>query len=790
MKKVHFVPRYLGPVFGSILALVGCGDDKKAGHSPAFDDLAGETECSDGADNDRDGFSDCDDLDCRVAGKSCDLAPPLDRTVATTVWEAAQFLFTGKDPVQKNTSGKAFRRKRIAILRGKVVDQAGEPLAGVRVSVASHDEWGYTVSRPDGVFDLAVNGGSQLLVQFSRDGLLSSERGIQAAWRSYEAVPEVGMIATGRALTKIAANADHEQVAEGDVIEDAFGRRQPVVVFVKETKATAKLPDGSEGKLKELHVRLAEYPLELPSAGTIDEPSRFAPGTSPHPGSLSWGVEATIDEAQALGAATVEFSTPASMLVENFLGLPVGSPIPMGYYERGKGHWQKEQAGRVIQIVGVTDDEADVDVDGDGEAEDTSALQKLHILHGTRRELARRYESGAKIWHIPVEHFSPQFADFPTATPPNAEAPTGGTATVRPIDQPTRHGSLLVERQALGQAFGLGLSGTPFSLRYQSDRTNEYRKGFQIDFPVLGKEIPEGLKTVSVTVRIAGQTLREAFEPVAGKRAIIDWNGKDAFGRFVQGQQRARVSLSYIYDGELRPSETFGATSKVRITSSESDDGTVSVDAALTKRFSVTVGTWDAGAYQLGGLGLDVLHAFDPGTGKIYFGSGDDRSAENVALVTTRPAGDAVLGTPDGVFAAPDGSVIVSEDDEERGDLGALLRIAIDGTVSPITGEGAPGDAADLIVGSPQGVAIAYEMMTDHAGSCRLGDFDALIGGAVVDDHDLAFNPELVDRIDGFPHAGANGALLVQTGHHDGEFHLTRHQAGALVAGGIFGGRE
>ncbi len=717
MKKVHFVPRYLAPLLGTLLALTGCGDDGKPKGQAEPGPAAGETACSDGVDNDGDGFSDCDDLDCRVAGKSCELAPKLDRTVATTVWESAQFLFTGKDPVQKDTSAKAFSRKRIAILRGKVVDQVGGPLGGVRVSVASHDEWGYTISRPDGVFDLAVNGGAQLLVQFSRDGLLSAERGIQAAWRSYEAVPEVGMIAAGQAVTKIVANADHEQVAEGDVIEDAFGRRQPVVVFVKDTKATAKLPDGPEQELKELHVRLAEYPLELPSADTIDEPSRFAPGTSPHPGSLSWGIEATIDEAQALGAATVEFSTAASVLVENFLGLPVGSPVPMGYYQRGKGHWQAEQSGRVIQLVSVTGEEADVDVDGDGKADDEDALRKLHILHGTRRELARRYEPGAKVWHIPVEHFSPQFADFPTASPPTAEAPTVNDATVRPIDEPTRHGSLLVERQALGQAFGLGLAGTPFSLRYQSDRTTAYRKGFQIDFPVIGKEVPEGLKSVNVKVRIAGQTLRQTFDPEVGKHAVLDWNGKDAFGRFVQGQQRARVTLSYVYDGELRPAETFGATSKVKVSSSTGADGTVSVDAALSKRFSITVGSWDAGGYELGGLGLDVLHAFDPGTGKIYFGSGDDRSAENVALVTTRPAGDAALGTPDGVFAAPDGSVIVTEDDEKRGELGALLRIAPDGTVSPVAGAGAPGDAADLVVGSAQGVAMKSD------GSIVFADF-------------------------------------------------------------------
>lgn len=721
----------------ALLLITACGGDPSA-QKPNAPANQAEADCSDGADNDGDGVTDCEDLDCRTASKSCEFAPQLDRTVPTTVWEAAQFLFTGKDPVQKETSAKAFSKKRIAILRGKAVDRAGEPLAGARVSIAAHDEWGYTTTRPDGVFDIAVEGGAQLLVQFSRDGYLAAERGVQAAWRSYEAVPEVGMIETGTAVAKIAANADREQVAEGDAVDDAFGPHQAIVVFPQETTATAHLPDGSTQELDELHVRLAEYPLELPSVDNLDEPARFAPGTAPQTGSLSWGVEATIDEAQALGATTVRFSDPVAIIVENFLKLPVGSPVPLGYYERGKGQWQGEAAGRVIQVVGITDGEADIDADGDGEADDDDSLRELSVFHGTRRELARRYEPGTTLWHVPVEHFSPHSADFPSVVPSDKQAPIISTPVVRRIDEPTRHGSLLVERQALGQAFSLGLAGTAFSLRYQSDRTSEYRKGFQIKFPAVGDKVPQGLKRVSVRVNIAGQTLRQSFEPEANKEAVVAWNGKDAFGRVVQGQQRARVALSYVYDGELRPAESFGETSKVRVGTTVGDDGTVAVEAALTKRFSITAGTFDASGYQLGGLGLDVLHAYDPGTGKIYFGSGDERSAENVALVTTRPAGDAVLGTPDGVFAAPDGSVIVSQDDEVRGDLGRLLQITPDGEVFALAGDNAEGDAADLVLGSPQGIAMKSDgrvIVADFLlGAIREispnGSFRTLVGAA------------------------------------------------------------
>ena len=374
-------------VFGLMLAFAsGCGDGGKHG-APVAGEAPAEADCGDGKDNDGDGFVDCDDLDCRATSKSCELAPALDRTVATTVWESAQFLFNGKDPIQKGTKAKQFSRKRIAILRGKVVDRAGKPLPGVQVSVAGHDEWGTTSTRPDGLFDLAVNGGSELLVQFSRDGYLAAERGVAPHWESYQAVPSVGLIEEGSSATKVAAHVDHEQVAVGEAVEDKLGSRQPLLVFVRDLTATATLDDGSEKDLPEFHVRLTEYPFEAPSREALNEPSRFAPGTTPTRGGVTYGIEASIDEARDLGASEVHFSDPISIVVENFLKLPVGSPVPLGYYERGKGHWQPEQGGRVIELLGVTGDEADIDADGDGEADDDSALEDAGVSHAERREL-------------------------------------------------------------------------------------------------------------------------------------------------------------------------------------------------------------------------------------------------------------------------------------------------------------------------------------------------------------------------------------------------------------------
>lgn len=686
--------------FGLLLSVAsGCGDGGKHG-APVAGEAPAEADCGDGKDNDGDGFVDCDDLDCRTTSKSCELAPVLNRTVATTVWESAQFLFSGKDPIQKGTKAKQFSRKRIAILRGKVLDREGKPLAGVQVSVAGHEEWGTTSTRPDGLFDFAVNGGSELLVQFSRDGYLAAERGVAPRWESYQAVPSVGLIEQGSSATKVAAHLDHEQVAVGDAVEDELGSRQPLLVFVSDLAATAKLADGTEKDLQEFHVRLTEYPFEAPSREALNEPSRFAPGTTPTRGGITYGIEASIDEARDLGASEVHFSAPISIVVENFLKLPVGSPVPLGYYERGKGHWQPEQGGRVIEVLGVTGDEADIDADGDGESDDDSALKDLGVSHGERRELARRYKSGATLWHLSIDHFSPHLSTIPLVAPHNAVAPAAAVTLVRHIDEPTRRGPVLIERQALSQAFGV--AATPYSLVYQSDRTPGYRQGYHVELPVIGKAVPDGLKQVVAQLSVAGQVQNQVIEPDANATASFDWDGKDAFGRLVQGQQRADVSVSYVYDAELRPSDTFGQASNATI----GIEG-VALETSLSRDFTLTLGTWDAGGYGLGGFSLDALHALDPATQTIYFGWGDERTAQNVALVATRPAGDSTLGTPDGITVAPDGSLIVTDDEENSGDpQGRLLRIAPEGDVTVLAGPGASGAAGGLGLGSPQGVVM------------------------------------------------------------------------------------
>ena len=102
-------------------------------------------------DNDNDGTADC----LQVPPDPSTLAPALDLTVPTDLFSATQFLYTGANPIQTGVAEGTIQPYRAAVLRGKVLNRDGNPLPGVAVAVLNHPELGQTLSRVDGMFDLA-----------------------------------------------------------------------------------------------------------------------------------------------------------------------------------------------------------------------------------------------------------------------------------------------------------------------------------------------------------------------------------------------------------------------------------------------------------------------------------------------------------------------------------------------------------------------------------------------------------------------------------------------------------
>jgi hypothetical protein len=105
--------------------------------------------------------------------------------VATDLFTASAFLYTGSNPIQSGVVSSTLEVQRVAVLRGKVMTRDGAALPGVQITVLSHPEFGQTLTRADGAFDLAVNGGGQLTLHYTLDGFLAAQHAIVAPWRDY-----------------------------------------------------------------------------------------------------------------------------------------------------------------------------------------------------------------------------------------------------------------------------------------------------------------------------------------------------------------------------------------------------------------------------------------------------------------------------------------------------------------------------------------------------------------------------------------------------------------------------
>src|SRR5262245_4062953 len=221
------------------------------------------------------------------------LAPPLDRTAATDLVSATAFLYTGSQPVQPGVAAGTIVPQRTAVLRGQVRTRDGAPLAGVTITIVGHREYGSTLTRADGLFDMVVNGGGFLTVRYEKAPYLPVQRQVQTPWQDYVWLPEVVMLPYDAQRTTIDLTAATGiQVAQGSVQTDADGTRQATLLFTPGTQATMVLPDGSSRALTTVGVRATEYTVGPNGLAAM-------PAALPPTSAYSYAVELSADEAMA-----------------------------------------------------------------------------------------------------------------------------------------------------------------------------------------------------------------------------------------------------------------------------------------------------------------------------------------------------------------------------------------------------------------------------------------------------------------------------------------------------------
>ncbi len=343
-------------------------------------------------------------------------AAPLDRTVPSSMFEVARCLFEGDDAPQRDVEADVIDPKRVVVLRGRVLGEDGDPLPGASVSVWKHPEFGHTVSRADGYFDLAANGGGQVTLTYELDGYLPARRHLGTSWRQFSVFPDVVLLENAAVATRIDLGTSESNLVEGSLVSDARGTRQELLLFQPGTQAELVLPNGEKQAVEALHVRVREF--------TAGEQGGLAmPADLPANSGFTYAVAYTADEATAAGAERIEFSKPVISYTDNFLKFPAGTVVPNGVYDPDSDSWKPEASGVVLTIVDMEGDSATIDADGDGKADSASTLEALGISADELRLLASRYDAGASVWRTLTPHFSFWDKNWGIFPPPDAEDP-------------------------------------------------------------------------------------------------------------------------------------------------------------------------------------------------------------------------------------------------------------------------------------------------------------------------------------------------------------------------------
>lgn len=472
------------------------------------------------------------------------VAPPVDPTVATTVSAATEFLYTGSNPIQNGVAPGTINPVRVAVLRGQVLDKQNNSLPGVMIAILNHPEFGQTLSRADGKFDLAVNGGGLLTVTYQKTGYLPAQRQVNAPWQDYVAVEDVILIARdARATVVNLANATTFQVARGNPVTDGDGTRQATLLIPPGTTAQVYNPDGSTRTVTSLTLRATEYTVG-------DNGPQAMPNHLPPASAYTYAVELGADEGGVkLNGKDVLFNQPVPYYVENFLDVPVGSVVPVGYYDNNRGIWVASDDGRVIKILSLTGGRADLDVNGDGAADSGAALADLGITDAERTQLATLYAVGQSLWRAQLPHLSTwdlNYAWIRVGDDSYKQAIPEPEVSSVPLDNPSCSSGSIIECENQVLSESVPVTGTALTLNYRSDRVPGHQGSRTVRIPVSGPTLPAGVVNIELDIRIAGQRHVQRFlSPEPNLVHTFTWDGLDGYGQPVFGAQTVSVEIFY-----------------------------------------------------------------------------------------------------------------------------------------------------------------------------------------------------------------------------------------------------
>jgi hypothetical protein len=222
---------------------------------------------------------------------------------------------------------------------------------------------------------------------------------------------------------------------------------------------------------------------------------------------------------------------------------------------------------------------------------------------------------------------------------------------------------------------------------------------------------------------VAGQTFEKSFPAEPNQSYTYAWDGKDAYGRTITGEQNIRYRVGYVYGLVYKESagsfaSSFGGFGGLAIF----DANRPKMEIILWQPGEGKVAYWDDRRGQdMGGWTPDILHQYDPEAKTLRLGNGERRRGETTLRTITTiaghgdfgllgdggPAKDARLTFPEGVSVTPDGALYIADSFHHR-----VRKVGTDGTITTVAGNGEfgfsgdGGPAKDARLTDPRGIAV------------------------------------------------------------------------------------
>ena len=601
---------------------------------------------------------------CKQLSAASAIPTSIDPTIPTDVQQSTAFLYQGPNASQIGVASGTIVRNRAAVLRGKVLDTSGQGIMGASILVVGRPEYGVTVTGADGMFNMAVNGGEQLRLEYQAQGFLPIQRTAPVHSLDYSPFPDVVMTQLDPASTIVSlAGASSVQTALATPVTDDRGTRRSVLMFFPGTQATVENNDGSTFPITTLTIHSTE--LTVGSRGPKAMPALLPPSSG-----YTYAAELRADEAIGGNVKGLSFNQPVVNYVDNFLHFPAGTSVPAGYYDPSNGSWIPDPNGRVIKILSILNGVAQIDADGDGIGDSANALAALGITPPEQSSLATLYSAGATLWRVPTTHFTYVDYNWPVTPPPDSPPPD--PQPPEPENDPDLDlcdtGGTIVNcnDQVLGER--ASVVGAPFALAYTSARAPGYAAGSALlNIPLSGPTVPANLTRIELQASVAGQGIQQTFPPLPNQSTQFSWLGTDPFGRRLVGLQFANVQVTYVYETfyqyqDLLDNEfpfLFGQYPSNPQPSAPGD--APGPEVAYSRGYSgqITLVYPDAADQDgLGGWALDIHNSYDPKTFTLTTGGGKQRPATPINVQPITSPNTDLLGWD--ILPAPDGSLYIS----------------------------------------------------------------------------------------------------------------------------------